>query len=168
MGSPISVVIDLTKQILENKVLLEPPCQPLFWKRYVDDIITAIPTTQIKNFTNHLNSQNENIKFTAEIEEDKHIPLLDLLPLHMDDGSINFEVYRKPTHSGKYLDFKSYNPVAHKNSVMSTLFFRSKEIWNPESEKVEDDEIRKQLKENNYRINLINKLYRKINNTILY
>ena len=45
-------------QIFENKDLLEPPCQPLFFKRYVDDIITAIPTTEIENFTNHLNSQN--------------------------------------------------------------------------------------------------------------
>ena len=77
-----------------------------------------------------MNSQNENIKFTAEIEEDKHIPYSDLLLLYTDDGSMNFEVYRKPTHSGKYLDFKSNNPVAHKNSVMSTLFFRSKEICN--------------------------------------
>ena len=153
MGSPISAVIaELTMQIFENKALLEPPCQPLFWKRYVEDIIAAIPTTEIENFTNYLNSQNENIKFTAEIEEDKHILFLDLLIFHMDDGSMNFEVYRKPTHSGKYLDFKSNIPVAHKNSVMSTLFFRSKEICNSESKKVVDDEIRKQLKENNYPI----------------
>ena len=48
---------------------------------------------------------------------------------------------------------------------MSTLFFRSKKFCNAESKKVEDDKIRKQLKENNYPINLINKFYRKINNT---
>ena len=41
----------------------------------------------------------------------------------------------------------------------------TKEICNAESKKVKDDEIRKQLKENNYPINLINKFYRKINNT---
>ena len=63
---------------------------------------------------------------------------------------LKFTVSRK--HSGKYLDFKSNNPVAHKNSVMSTLFFRSTEICNAESKKVEDDEISKQLKENNYRL----------------
>ena len=52
-----------------------------------------------------------------------HIPFLDLLLSHTDDGSMNFKVYSKPTRSGKYVDFKSNNPVAHKNSVISTLFF---------------------------------------------
>ena len=41
-------------------------------------------------------------------------------------------------------------------------------IFTTENKKDEDAEIRKQLKENHYQINLINKFYRKINNTNVY
>ena len=68
MGSPISVAIaELMMQCFESKALLNRQCEPLFWKRYVDDIIAAIPTTELGNFTQHLNSQNDNIKITAKI-----------------------------------------------------------------------------------------------------
>ena len=90
-----------------------------------------------------------------------------MLILRQNDGSIKFKVYRKPTYSGKYLDFRSNNPVTHKRSAISTLFKRSKEICDAENKIQEDDEIRKQLKENNYPANIINKVYKKINNSIL-
>ena len=57
--------------------------------------------------------------------------------------------------------------VTHKKSVISTLLERSKEICDAENKIEEDDEIRKQLKENNYPSNIINSFYRKINNSIL-
>ena len=57
MGSPISVLIaELPVQIIESKALINPPCHPLFWKRDVDDTITALPSEEIANFTDHLNS----------------------------------------------------------------------------------------------------------------
>ena len=40
------------------------------------------------NFTHHLNSQNDNIKVTAKIEENKQIPFLDMLILRQNDGSL--------------------------------------------------------------------------------
>ena len=89
-----------------------------------------------------------------------------MLILRQNDASIKFKVFRKPTHGGKYLDFRSNNPVTHKKSVISTLFKRSKEICDAENKIQEDNEIRKQLKENNYPANIINKVYKKINNSI--
>ena len=101
IGTPISVVIaELTIQIFENKALLNTPCmsntllEALCRWHYVDDIITAIQNKEIEKFMNDLNSQNENIKFKAKIEENKYIPFLDLLLSHTDDGSMNFKVYR--------------------------------------------------------------------------
>ena len=41
-----------------------------------------------------------------------------MLLSHNNVGEMNFNVYRKPTRSGKYLGFKSNNPIAHKNSVI--------------------------------------------------
>ena len=50
MGSPMSVVIsELTMQIFENKALINPPSHPLFWTRYSDDIISALPSEEIVN-----------------------------------------------------------------------------------------------------------------------
>ena len=44
MGSPISVVLsELTMQAIEEKIFENPPHQPLFWIRYVDDCLTALP-----------------------------------------------------------------------------------------------------------------------------
>ena len=80
--------------------------------------MTALPSEEIANFTDHLNSLDNNIKFTVKIEENNCIPFLDMLISPNNVGEINFNVYRKPTHSGKYLDFKSNNPIAHKNSVI--------------------------------------------------
>jgi hypothetical protein len=44
MGSPASVVIaEITMQHIEKQIFEHPPCEPLFWKRYVDDTLTALP-----------------------------------------------------------------------------------------------------------------------------
>ena len=44
MGSPISVVLsDLFMQKLEEEIFLNAPYQPIFWKRYLYDIITVLP-----------------------------------------------------------------------------------------------------------------------------
>ena len=51
MGSPISVVVaELTLQRIEKQIMINPPAQPLFWKRYVDDCLTALPTDSINQF----------------------------------------------------------------------------------------------------------------------
>ena len=63
MGSPISVALaEFSIQHFENEFLENAPCRPLFWKRYVDDIITALPNDQINNFLQFLNSQNEDFQ----------------------------------------------------------------------------------------------------------
>ena len=51
MGSPISVVLaELTMQNFEETALSNPPHRPLFWKRYVDDVITALPSNHVITF----------------------------------------------------------------------------------------------------------------------
>ena len=69
-----------------------------------------------------------------------------MLILRQNYGSIKLKVYRKPTHSGKYLVFRSNNPVTQNKSVFSTQFKGSKEIFDAENKIEEnDDEIIKQL-----------------------
>ena len=71
-----------------------------------NNLLVSFPdVSQIVIFTWNLvhhkifTQDNENIKFTAEIEKNKPIPFLYLLLSYTDDGSMNFKVYRKPTHN---------------------------------------------------------------------
>jgi hypothetical protein len=57
MGSPVSVVLaEIVMQYVEKHVMENVPCPVLFWKRYVDDVITAIPKDQTEDLLQHLNS----------------------------------------------------------------------------------------------------------------
>ena len=40
------------------------------------------------------------------------------------DGKIEVNVYRKATHTSKYLDFHSHGPAQSKNAVVKTLLDR--------------------------------------------
>ena len=57
--------------------------------------------------------------------EPKTLPFLDVMLQRGEDGSISTSVYCKPTHTDKYLDFSSHHPIAHKVSVVKTLFSRA-------------------------------------------
>ena len=55
----------------------------------------------------HINSLHPSIKFTLETQnEDKTIPFLDVLLIIQEDGSLGHKVYRKPTHTDRYLHYK--------------------------------------------------------------
>ena len=125
MGSPVSVTIaNLVMEDIERALTtFERP--PRFWKRYVDDALTAMHPDTVQSFHDHLNSINPNIQFTLEVESDGTLPYLDVLLHHNEDGSIVTSVYRKPTHTDKYLDFSSHHPLQHKISVIHTLFNRA-------------------------------------------
>ena len=115
MGSPVSVTIaNLVMEEIEDQALSTCEYVPQFWKRYVDDTITALPQESVTQFHNHLNSINPHIKFMVEIESDNCLPFLDVLLVNESDGSVTTSVYRKPTHTDRYLDFSSHHPLAHK------------------------------------------------------
>lgn len=48
------------------------------------------------------------VHFTVELECDGKLPFLDLLLPHESDGSITTAIYRKSTHTDKYIDFESH------------------------------------------------------------
>ena len=60
--------------------------------------IVKIQEYFVNEFTEHLNSIDENIKFTTEPEMDDKLPFLASCTTPNDDGSLDLSVYRKSTH----------------------------------------------------------------------
>ena len=70
---------------------------------------------------------------------------------HYPDGELSTTVYRKATHTDKYLDFQSHHPLAHKAAVEWTLFFRADNICSSPLEKgTEEKHVTHALKSNGY------------------
>ena len=125
MGSPVLVTVaDLVMEDIEQRALFSFHTSTMFWKRYVDDTYTAID--HLDEFLQHLNSIEPTIKFTCEMEEDCRLPFLDTEITRHPDGSLSTTVYRKKTHTDKYLDFTSHHPLSHKRAVVNTLQSRAK------------------------------------------
>ena len=151
MGSPISVVLaELVMQKIEEEIMNNPPCPPLVWKRYIDDVITILPRDNVPTFLNYINSINDNIKFTAESEALFQLPYLDLLLKKLPDGSINFHVYRKPSSPNNYFKFTSNHLMQAKRSVVKSLQDRATNLCSADNVQDEETKIKEILKENGY------------------
>ena len=66
-------------------------------------------------------------------------------------NSIDSTVYRKPTHTDRYLDYNSNHPISAKLSVIHTLIHRAKQVCSsPEFLAKEKDHLHKVLQDNHY------------------
>ena len=75
MGSPVSAVIaNMVMEDVEQRALATSPVKPFFWKRYVDDVISAVSGNEAERLLSHLNSVESSIPFTLEREKDRHAP----------------------------------------------------------------------------------------------
>ncbi|XP_068708190.1 uncharacterized protein [Montipora foliosa] len=140
MGSPVSAVMaNLVMENLEQRALSTSLVQPRFWKRYVDDVCVAVKSGLVQTFPDHLNNIEPSIQFTVERETTQEIAFLDVAVYRQDNGQLANKVYRKPTHTERYLAFESHHPIAHKKAVVKSLtnrarnipttsYFRSKEL----------------------------------------
>ena len=152
MGSPVSVTIaNLVMEDIEQRALTTFRTPLQFWKRYVDDTYTTIQSCIIEEFHQHLNSIEPSIQFTYEIEQNNQLPFLDILLNRQDDGSILTSVFRKSTHTDRYLHFDSHHPQSHKQSVVRTLFSRAESLSScPSLKSIEELHVSKALQDNGY------------------
>jgi hypothetical protein len=153
MGSPLSPVIaNFCMEYFEMKAIVKATHKPACWYRYVDDTFVIWPHGQEKlmDFLNHLNDIHNNIQFTMEIEEEGHLPFLDIDIYRKMDGSLGHKVYRKPTHTNLYLHHKSHHHPANKHSVLSSLVHRAKALCDQDSLALELAFLTNVFKQNGY------------------
>lgn len=63
-----------------------------------------------------------------ELENDGTLPFLDTLLTRREDGSINIGMYRKKTHTDRYLQYTSHHPLHVKRGVASCLLDRARTV----------------------------------------
>ena len=160
MGCNLSPILAeaLVSTIFENALLNFD--QVKFCRFYVDDSFLIINHRHVDKFFAHINSIGEkfgNIKFTMEKEHDNCLSFLDT-KLTRINGQINTSVFRKETHSHRYLNFYSHSSIQNKKGVINNLVKRSARISNNQTDLNNDITIiREGLKLNNYPDTFIDK-----------
>ncbi|KFD47209.1 hypothetical protein M513_11916 [Trichuris suis] len=134
MGSPLSPVLaEVFMEHLEEKAFtsISTSDAPIFFKRYVDDIFAITTVGKEETFLEHLNSlYPTKIKLTMEKEVDNKLPFLDVLVIKQGNN-LKTTVYRKPTHSDRYLHFTSHHPMAVKRGIVKGMVDRAHAICDP-------------------------------------
>ena len=145
MGSPVSpIVANIFMDDLERNALVTMKDRPRLWLRYVDDVLSIVKRNSLEGMLVHLNAQNDAITFTKEDENEGKLPFLDG-EIARKHARLTLTVYRKPTHSGRYLNFASHHPISAKCSTADSLFNRAESIVTEEEQK--EEEFRKATQE---------------------
>jgi hypothetical protein len=152
MGSPVSCVVsDIAMERIEMTAFKTLLIQPSFYRRFVDDSFLVLHKDDVSTVFQAFNAVHPSFRFTIEEEIDGKLSFLDVLVVRDANGSISTTIYRKPTHTDRYLAFDSLHPLAHKASVVDTLVHRALTI--PSSEALQQNElahIRSVLQSNGY------------------
>jgi len=118
MGSPLSPIIsDIVLQDLEFEALKFLPFEIPIYYRYVDDILLAAHRSQFNDILTTFNFFHSRLNFSLEYSNNNEINFLDT-KIIIDDRVITFDLYKKPTSSGRYLNFHSHYPISHKRGII--------------------------------------------------
>ncbi|XP_071579118.1 uncharacterized protein [Temnothorax nylanderi] len=125
MGSPLSpMAADIVLQDLETIAFCTLKYIPPFYKRYIDDITLAAPSTLLQHTLDVFNSFHPRLKFTIEIGEDDKLNFLEITMI-LNNNRLTFDWFHKPTFSGRYLNFMSQHPVCQKRGTAIGLIDRA-------------------------------------------
>ncbi|BHF60684.1 hypothetical protein SprV_0100364900 [Sparganum proliferum] len=127
MGSLISsLVAEVVLQELEEVVFNR--YEPVFWRRYVDDMFVIIEKSRTTDFQDLLNGIFPDIQFTREEKYAEQSPYLDFPVTCGRNGELSTTVYRKEDSTIRVLNYHSNHPMAHRRGCVRTLFQRVKRI----------------------------------------
>ena len=125
MGSCISPVIaNIFMESVERSAIDSFQEPPRVWVRYVDDIFCVIKVSVIDDFLHHTHGISSTIKFTVKIEENCSLAFLDVKVSRNLNNTLWTNIYQKPTHINRYLQFDSHHPIHQKLAVCRSLYNR--------------------------------------------
>jgi hypothetical protein len=162
MGSNLSPIIAeaLVSKIFELAID-KFEHKPKFLKFFVDDSFLIINNRFSQKFLDHINrvaAVFKTIKFTIETETNNELAFLDLKVIRKN-SRLETTVYRKPTHSNRYLNFRSHHSLQNKKSVIRSLVYRAfTHCSNSNDLSSELDNLKFVLNQNNYPDKIIHEI----------
>ena len=106
-------------EYFESLAILSSPTLIKWWFRYVDNVHSATRKDQVNHLQEYLNSIDPHMKFTIDLPGTDGLPFLDNLT-KPTSNSIESTLYRKPTHTDRYLDYNS-NHTFQQNYLLSMV-----------------------------------------------
>lgn len=88
--------------------------------RYVDDIFAVLPRTKLDKTLMTFNNYHQRLKFTYELEVNSSISFLNTMVIKKDNKLIT-NWFRKPTWSGRYINYYSNHPLKYKINTIYNL-----------------------------------------------
>ena len=120
MGNSISPILsDIVMDDLETECIKKLNFKPTFYFRYVDDIVLCIPKNSVDHTLNTFNSYDNNLQFTVEVAQNNSRNFLDIKIIINNQRQIITNWYKKPTFSGRYLNFNSHHPLNNKIAIIT-------------------------------------------------
>ena len=125
----------------------------------VDDILLIWPhgRESLLSFVQFTNNIHPKIKLTMELESDNKLPFLDVL-IEKVSNKLKFDVYRKATHTNRYLHAESHHHPSQLSGILKTLHQRAKDICSKENLPKEKQRLNTAFKANGFSNNQIQKV----------
>ena len=102
---------------------------------------------RLMNFT-IINNIEASIKFTTEHETNNSTPFLDVCVTREANGGLMTKIYKKPTHTNRYL-FNSAHSMSQKQGLVKCLLKRASQLNSKRANKtLETSKIMEALKKN--------------------
>ncbi|XP_072160566.1 uncharacterized protein [Bemisia tabaci] len=162
MGNPLSPFLaELFMSDLERKI--KNGFNWLFnvWRRFVDDVFSILKRRNLDDALKFLNLQEKSVKFTYEVENNEKLSFLDLM-VHRQKGMLNFDIFRKGTHTDIYISNDSYNPPSQKLSIFNSLIHRMLSVpLSPMDRSKEEQRILEIAVKNGFQVETVRNLIRK-------
>ncbi|XP_024872108.1 uncharacterized protein LOC112454769 [Temnothorax curvispinosus] len=157
MGSPLSPILaDMVMEDLETKCLQMLSFPVPFFKRYVDDVFAIVPRLKVDEILTVFNNYHNRLKFTYELEKDGSLSFLDTMVIR-ENNLLLTDWYRKPTFSGRYINYFSNHPFKYKINIIRNLVDRAILLSDTRFHKNNLSEIKKILSNNCYPNKVINR-----------
>jgi hypothetical protein len=159
MGSSLSPIISNTfPEHFEQLAHYSALHKPATWLRYVDNtfVVWLHGTERLKEFLSHINSLRSTIQFTMDTETSLPFPYI---LVYGNGTALLTKVYRKSTHTGRYLHFNSNHPPHVKREVVHSLINTAATICTEKQEYSKElVKIRQDVAMNGYPQHLINSI----------
>lgn len=169
MGSTLSPIIaQFVVDLVLKNCLKKLPFKVPFIKKFMDDILTAVPKNSVEESLQIINQIHDKIQFTLEKETNGSIPFLDVLVIR--EGNILItDWYRKPMSSGRYIHWQSYQPITQKINMIRNLKSRILSISHSKFKSKNLKLLEEILRKNGYPKKWLNKILFNIpnNNSVL-